>query len=60
MPLYQYHCNKCNIEIEKLQNFSDTTIIECPECKGTLPRILSPATLNFKGTGWYETDYKGK
>jgi putative FmdB family regulatory protein len=60
MPLYLYRCEQCNFELEKIQRFSDESLIKCPECNEKMIRVICSATLNFKGTGWYESDYKGK
>jgi len=57
MPLYEYRCESCEQVIEVLQKFSDEPLSECRTCGGRLERLLSPPGLQFKGTGWYITDY---
>src|SRR5579883_2300618 len=57
MPLYDYHCHKCNETFEVLQKFSDEPLQVHEGCGGELERLLSPPALQFKGTGWYVTDY---
>ena len=59
MPTYSYRCPKCGHEYEKLQKMSDTTLIKCPECGAKGERLISAgAGILFKGSGFYETDYK--
>lgn len=60
MPIYVYTCKKCGSEIEKIQRFSDPPIQACPHCQGDLEKILHPPALQFKGSGWYITDYAKK
>lgn len=60
MPLYEYQCKKCKHKFEKIQKFSDRPLKKCPECGGPLEKVLHAAGLNFKGAGWYVTDYAGK
>jgi len=57
MPLYEYRCESCDQVIEVLQRFSDEPLSECRTCGGRLERLLSPPGLQFKGSGWYITDY---
>lgn len=57
MPLYEYECEKCSARFEFIQKFSDPPKTRCPKCKGRLKRLLSPPGLQFKGSGWYITDY---
>jgi putative FmdB family regulatory protein len=56
MPLYEYHCLKCG-RFETLQKFSDGPIKACPTCGGAVERLISAPAFQFKGTGWYVTDY---
>ncbi|HRB12136.1 MAG TPA: zinc ribbon domain-containing protein [Vicinamibacteria bacterium] len=56
MPLYEYHCLKCG-RFETLQKFSDGPLAACPTCGGTVERLISAPAFQFKGTGWYVTDY---
>lgn len=60
MPLYEYRCLQCNSAFEFLQKVSDPPLKECPKCGGTLKKVLSPPTLQFKGSGFYITDYARK
>jgi len=62
MPLYEYECTKCKQRLEVLQSFNDASPTNCPECDGRLERLLSAPAFQFKGSGWYVTDYarKGK
>ena len=60
MPLYEYLCKKCGHRFEKIQKFSDPEIKECPQCSGEVERLLSAPAVQFKGTGWYVTDYARK
>ena len=56
MPIYEYICNDCGYDFERLQSFSDAPIETCPECTGRVRRVISPAGVIFKGSGWYVTD----
>lgn len=60
MPLYEYQCKKCKHKFEKIQKFSDRPIKKCPECGGPLEKIQHAPNVQFKGSGWYVTDYGGK
>ncbi len=60
MPLYEYECNNCNYRFERLQKFSDPPASECPSCGGPVSQLLSPPAIQFKGSGWYVTDYAKK
>ncbi|MGE5488148.1 MAG: FmdB family zinc ribbon protein [bacterium] len=58
MPLYEYKCGHCGELFEALQRFSDEPLTVHPKCgHGPVERLLSPPALQFKGTGWYVTDY---
>lgn len=57
MPIYEYRCKSCGNDFEVIQKFSDQPLKICKKCDGQLKRVLSPAALQFKGTGWYVTDY---
>lgn len=57
MPLYEYHCRRCNEVFEVRQKFSDDPLVLHDGCGGEVDRLLSPPALQFKGTGWYVTDY---
>ncbi len=57
MPLYAYECAKCGVQFERTQKFTDKPITRCPECnKSAVKRIIQPAGIIFKGSGWYKTD----
>lgn len=59
MPIYEYQCENCGFELEKLQKLSDAPLTDCPECKqSTLQKLISAAGFRLKGGGWYETDFK--
>ena len=63
MPLYEYQCDACGRRFEVIQKFSDPVVESCRECgKGPVRRLLSSPAIQFKGSGWYITDYaqKGK
>jgi putative FmdB family regulatory protein len=60
VPLYEYQCQKCKHKFEKIQKFSDRPIKKCPECGGPVEKVMHAPNVQFKGTGWYVTDYGGK
>jgi putative FmdB family regulatory protein len=60
MPLYEYQCKKCKHRFEKIQKFSDRPVKKCPECGGPVEQLLSAPAVQFKGSGWYVTDYARK
>lgn len=60
MPLYEYECKKCKYRFERIQKFSDEPVKKCPQCGGPVERLISPPTVQFKGSGWYVTDYARK
>lgn len=58
MPLYEYQCDACGGRIERIRKFSDPPLDEpCPTCGGHLTKLLSSPAIQFKGAGWYVTDY---
>jgi putative FmdB family regulatory protein len=57
MPLYEYSCHNCGATFEVIQKFSDPPLTVHEECGGQVERLLSPPALQFKGSGWYVTDY---
>jgi len=57
MPIYEYRCEECGQVIELIQKFSDAPLTKCESCGGKLEKLLSPPGLQFKGSGWYVTDY---
>ncbi len=60
MPLYEYQCKKCGHRFEKIQKFSDKPVKKCPECGGPVEQTISAPAVQFKGSGWYVTDYARK
>jgi putative FmdB family regulatory protein len=60
MPNYEYLCQKCGHRFEKIQRFSDAMLKKCPECGGKIEQVLSAPAVQFKGSGWYVTDYAKK
>jgi len=57
MPLYEYQCDACDHRFEVIQKYSDSPIDVCPKCGGTVRKLLSSPAIQFKGSGWYITDY---
>src|SRR5215467_4039039 len=60
MPLYEYQCKKCHHRFERIQKFSDPHVKKCPECGGAVEQVISAPAVQFKGSGWYVTDYAKK
>jgi putative FmdB family regulatory protein len=60
MPIYEYVCTKCHRRCEVLQRLSDPLLKECRVCGGALKKITSAPAIQFKGSGWYITDYARK
>ena len=60
MPLYEYQCDACSNRFERIRKFSDPPVETCPACGGTVRKLLSSPAIQFKGTGWYITDYAKK
>ena len=60
MPLYEYECDTCGHRFEVIQKFSDAKITECPKCQGPVHKLFSSPAIQFKGSGWYITDYAKK
>jgi putative FmdB family regulatory protein len=60
LPLYEYQCKKCHSLTERIQKFSDPPLAICPHCGGELEQLISAPTVQFKGSGWYVTDYAKK
>ena len=58
MPIYGYHCGRCSHEFEVRQSMFDAPLKDCPECGGELCKLLYPVGVQFKGSGFYTTDYK--
>lgn len=57
MPLYEYQCDQCAHRFEVIQKYSDAPIAVCPRCGGPVVKQLSSPAIQFKGSGWYITDY---
>jgi putative FmdB family regulatory protein len=57
MPLYEYLCGSCGHRFERIQKFSDAPVAECPSCGGAVEKQVSSPAIQFKGSGWYITDY---
>jgi putative FmdB family regulatory protein len=60
MPLYEYQCESCGSRLERIQKFSDPPLTTCERCGGSLRKLLSSPAIQFKGSGWYITDYARK
>ena len=60
MPLYEYECESCSHRFERIQKFSDPPVETCPSCGGPVRKLLSSPAIQFKGSGWYITDYAKK
>ncbi len=60
MPIYEYHCQKCEGVFEILQGFDEKPARKCEQCGGKLKRLISLSAFHLKGSGWYETDYGKK
>jgi len=60
MPLYEYQCTKCGHRFEKIQKYSDKMVRKCPDCGGRVEQMISAPAVQFKGSGWYVTDYPKK
>jgi putative FmdB family regulatory protein len=57
MPLYEYQCKKCHHRFERIQKFSDPHVKKCPDCGGPVEQMISAPAVQFKGSGFYVTDY---
>src|SRR5262245_16119114 len=60
MPLYEYQCERCERRFEVIQKFSDPKVETCSVCGGPVRKLLSSPAIQFKGSGWYITDYARK
>jgi putative FmdB family regulatory protein len=60
MPLYEYLCKKCGHRFEEIKKFSDKQPTKCPKCGGVIEQVISAPAVQFKGSGWYVTDYAKK
>jgi putative FmdB family regulatory protein len=60
VPLYEYECTKCHKRTEKIERTSGPHLKKCPHCGSKVERLLAAPAIQFKGSGWYVTDYAGK
>jgi putative FmdB family regulatory protein len=61
MPTYEYECQHCKHKFEKFQNMTDTPLKRCPKCRHKIKRLLGTGGgIIFKGSGFYETDYRSE
>ena len=60
MPLYEYQCDACGHRFEVIQKFSDPLVDTCPKCGSPVRKLMSSPAIQFKGSGWYITDYAKK
>ena len=60
MPIYEFECTKCKAHIEVYQRHSDKSPTKCRKCGGKLEKVISAPAIQFKGSGWYVTDYAQK
>ena len=57
MPLYEYECEKCGKHVERIEKMDGPHLKKCPSCGGRVERLMSRPAIQFKGSGWYVTDY---
>jgi len=60
MPLYEYQCIQCSERVEIIQKLSDPPYSHCPKCGAEMKKLFSAPAIQFKGSGWYKTDYASK
>jgi putative FmdB family regulatory protein len=60
VPLYEYQCTKCKRRTEKIESVAGPHLKKCPHCGGKVEQTLTAPAIQFKGSGWYVTDYAGK
>jgi len=60
VPLYEYRCNKCGHTFEKIEGLNASEVKKCPKCGAKAERTIASPAIQFKGSGWYVTDYAGK
>src|SRR6185369_1347277 len=60
MPVYEYRCDACNIQFDLRQKFSDPPADRCPECGGTVRKLVSAVSFSLKGAGWFGDGYGAK
>jgi len=58
MPIYLYQCDSCGLRFERMQRMSEEPLTECPECEGSIHRVIQPVGIIFKGSGFYVTDHR--
>ena len=60
MPLYEYKCDQCGERTEILQTMQESPRTQCPKCGGTVKKLFSAPAIQFRGSGFYKTDYASK
>jgi len=60
VPLYEYKCLKCGRRTEKIESVAGPHLKKCPHCGGKVESVVTAPSIQFKGSGWYVTDYSGK
>ena len=60
LPLYEYECTKCHKRTEKIERVAGPHLKKCPHCGGKMESVITAPSIQFKGAGWYVTDYAGK
>jgi putative FmdB family regulatory protein len=60
VPLYEYECTKCHRRFERIEKVAGPHLAKCPKCKGKMERTITSSAIQFKGSGWYVTDYASK
>jgi putative FmdB family regulatory protein len=60
VPIYEYQCQQCGHRVELIQKHTDAPLEECPRCHGAMKKLIAAPALQFKGSGWYITDYSAK
>jgi putative FmdB family regulatory protein len=60
VPLYEYECTKCHKRTEKIESVNGPHLKKCPHCGGKVESVITAPAIQFKGAGWYVTDYAGK
>lgn len=60
MPIYEYECLKCGRRTERIEGLQGPHLKRCPHCRGKVERVIAPSAIQFKGSGWYVTDYARK
>ena len=58
MPTYEYRCVACDVRFERFQRMSDPAVTDCPDCNGTVRKVMQPTAIAFRGPGFYVNDYK--